>query len=266
MTEKLHKVLARAGLGSRRHVEEWIQQGRVTVNGETARVGARVDSRDRLAVDGRPVHTASPTSGPRILIYHKPLGELVTREDPRGRPTVFQALPDPRTGRWIAVGRLDINSTGLLLFTDDGELANRLMHPRANLEREYLVRVYGSVDQAMIDRLKAGIELDGRPARFKSIVPVGGESGPNRTFRVALTEGRNREVRRLWESVGCSVSRLKRIRFGPVRLPRDLGPGEWRDMPSAQVRRLTGVDSGRRAAGTDSAPRRRHPLRQSRRK
>lgn len=239
MTEKLHKVLARAGLGSRRHIEQWIQQGRVTVNGETARVGARVDSRDRLAVDGRPVAVASSKT-PRVLMYHKPLGELVTREDPRGRPTVFQALPDPGTGRWIAVGRLDINSTGLLLVTDDGELANRLMHPRANLDREYMARVFGAVDQAMLDRLRSGIELDGKPARFKSITPVGEPSGPNRTFRVVLTEGRNREVRRLWEAVGCSVNRLKRIRFGPVKLPRDLQPGKWRYLPASQSRRLTG--------------------------
>lgn len=242
MTEKLHKVLARAGLGSRRHIEEWIKQGRVTVNGEAARVGARVDTRDRLAVDGRPVRAASSTV-PRVLIYHKPLGELVTRDDPQGRPTVFQALPRLQQGRWIAVGRLDINSTGLLLFTDDGELANRLMHPRANLEREYVVRVYGTVDQGTIDRLKTGVELDGQVARFRSIVPVGGKTGPNLTFRVVLTEGRNREVRRLWEAAGCSVSRLKRIRFGPVKLPRDLAPGEWRNMPSAQVRRLTGISA-----------------------
>lgn len=240
MTEKLHKVLARAGLGSRRYIEQWIQQGRVTVNGEVARVGARVDSKDRLAVDGRPVRVAS-SAAPRVLVYHKPPGELVTREDPKGRPTVFEALPVLQTGRWIAVGRLDINSTGLLLFTDDGELANRLMHPRANIEREYLARVFGEVDQQMIDRLKSGIELDGRPARFNSVVPVG-KPGPNRTFRVILTEGRNREVRRLWEAVGCTVSRLKRIRFGPVKLPRDLKPGEWRNMPASQVRRLAGID------------------------
>lgn len=243
MTEKIHKVLARAGLGSRRRVEQWIEQGRVTINGEVARVGARVDSRDKLAVDGRPVEPAAAKT-PRILVYHKPLGELVTRNDPQGRPTVFQALPDAGQGRWIAVGRLDINSTGLLLFTDDGELANRLMHPRTNLDREYLVRVYGAVDGQTIERLKAGIELDGRPARFKSIVPVGSKPGPNQSFRVVLSEGRNREVRRLWEAVGCSVSRLKRIRYGPVKLPRDLEPGQWRTMPAAQVRRLTGGKAG----------------------
>ncbi|HSH43193.1 MAG TPA: pseudouridine synthase [Arenicellales bacterium] len=243
MTEKIHKVLARAGLGSRRRVEQWIEQGRVTINGEVARIGARVDSGDKLAVDGRPVEPAAPKT-PRILVYHKPLGELVTRDDPQGRPTVFRSLPDPGPGRWIAVGRLDINSTGLLLFTDDGELANRLMHPRANLDREYLVRVYGAVDGETIERLKAGIELDGRPARFKSVVPVGRKPGPNQSFRVVLSEGRNREVRRLWEAVGCSVSRLKRIRYGPVKLPRDLEPGQWRYMPAAQVRRLTGAKSG----------------------
>jgi 23S rRNA pseudouridine2605 synthase len=162
----------------------------------------------------------------------------VTRDDPQGRPTVFQSLPALRNGRWVAVGRLDINSTGLLLFTDDGGLANHLMHPSANLEREYLARVYGAVDQQMIDRLKSGVDLDGQLARFKSVEPAGGTPGPNRTFRVVLTEGRNREVRRLWEAVGCTVNRLKRIRFGPVRLPRDLDPGQWRDMPPAQVRRL----------------------------
>lgn len=239
MTEKLHKVLARAGLGSRRHIEQWIQQGRVTVNGEVARVGARVDAGDRLAVDGRPVAaTAAAPAAARVLVYNKPPGELVTRSDPQGRPTVFRALPPLERGRWVAVGRLDINSTGLLLFTDDGGLANRLMHPRANLDREYVARVFGRVDQAMIDRLKAGIELDGRPARFKSVTPVGDDAGPNRTFRVVLTEGRNREVRRLWEAVGCSVNRLKRVRFGPVKLPRDLQPGDWRNMPATQVRRL----------------------------
>lgn len=249
MTEKLHKVLARAGLGSRRHIEEWIQQGRVTVNGETARIGARVDARDRLAVDGRPVN-AAPAAAARVLTYHKPLGELVTRDDPQGRPTVFQALPALHPGRWIAVGRLDINSTGLLLFTDDGELANHLMHPRANLEREYLARVYGKVDQATVDRLRSGIELDGQTARFKSILRVGGSTGPNLTFRVVLTEGRNREVRRLWEAVGCSVNRLKRIRFGPVSLPRDLEPGQWRDMPTAQVRKLVTRARPGKQAGT----------------
>lgn len=229
MTEKLHKVLARAGLGSRRHIEQWIQQGRVTVNGETARIGARVGPADRLEVDGRPVDHA-PSAQPRVLVYHKPLGELVTRDDPRGRPTVFQALPALDKGRWIAVGRLDINTTGLLLFTNDGELANRLMHPGGNLEREYVVRVYGAVDEDGLEQLKTGVTLDGRPAAFTAVTPVGISKGPNRTFKVVLTEGRNREVRRMWEAVGCTVSRLKRIRFGTVTLPRDLPPGQWREM------------------------------------
>jgi len=232
VTEKLHKVLARAGLGSRRHIETWIEQGRVTVNGEVAALGARVDAADLLAVDGRPVSQA-PDLAPRLIAYHKPTGELVTRGDPRGRPTVFQSLPGLPGGRWIAVGRLDINTSGLLLLTNDGALANRLMHPRANLEREYLARVHGEVSAATLRRLKAGVPLDGQAAAFKSITRIGPNTGGNRTFRVVLTEGRNREVRRLWEAVGCSVSRLKRIRFGPVTLPRDLEPGRYRDLDPA---------------------------------
>lgn len=228
-------MLARAGLGSRRHIEQWIQQGRVTVNGETARIGARVESGDRLAVDGSAVElTSSPPA--RLLVYHKRLGELVTRDDPGGRRTVFESLPGLTDGRWIAVGRLDINTTGLLLFTNDGDLANHLMHPAAGFEREYVVRVHGNVDRRMLDRLRAGIDLDGRPAAFTSIVPVGKESSANRTYRVVLTEGRNREVRRLWEAVGCAVNRLKRVRYGPVRLPRDLDPGRWRELPESVVR------------------------------
>lgn len=243
MTEKLHKVLARAGLGSRRHIEQWIQQGRVTVNGEVARIGVRVGPGDRIAVDGRPV-TRGSSGSRRVLIYHKPLGELVTRDDPRGRPTVFQALPPLREGRWIAVGRLDINSTGLLLFTDDGELANVLMHPRGELEREYVARVHGPVGREKIEQLKAGVPLDGGTASFKSIAPVGKGTSANRSFRVVLTEGRNREVRRLWEAVDCKVNRLKRIRFGPVTLPRDLQPGQWRELTPEEVGLLgDGVES-----------------------
>jgi 23S rRNA pseudouridine2605 synthase len=237
VTEKLHKVLARAGLGSRRHIEQWIQQGRVTVNGEVAGLGARVTENDQLAVDGRPVEPAE-AGAPRVLIYHKPLGELVTRHDPQGRRTVFESLPALVRGRWIAVGRLDINTTGLMLFTDDGELANRLMHPRANLEREYIVRVYGAVDVKTLEQLKQGVDLDGRPAAFASIAPVGKTAGSNPSFRVTLTEGRNREVRRLWEAAGCPVNRLKRIRFGPVTLPRDLKPGQWRELTAVEMETL----------------------------
>jgi len=230
VTEKLHKVLARAGLGSRRRIEDWIEQGRVTVNGETARIGARIAPGDRVAVDGRPVETVTAAPA-RVLLYHKPLGELVTRDDPKGRPTVFDSLPPLPSGRWIAVGRLDINTTGLLLLTNDGDLAHRLMHPGADLDREYVVRVQGEVDAARLDRLKSGVDLDGRPAAFTAIEPVGKRTGRNRTFRVTLTEGRNREVRRMWETVGCTVNRLKRIRFGPAALPRDLEPGQWREVP-----------------------------------
>lgn len=238
MTEKLHKVLARAGLGSRRHIEEWIQQGRVTVNGEVARIGARIGAGDRLAVDGRPVEVVAGGTAPRVLLYHKPLGQLVTRNDPQGRATVFEALPRLDKGRWIAVGRLDINTTGLILFTNDGELANRLMHPSADLDREYIVRVFGEITSGMLADLQSGVELDGRPAAFKSVIRVGKASGSNQTFRVVLTEGRNREVRRLWEAAGCTVSRLKRIRFGPVTLPKDLEPGRWREMSATDVARL----------------------------
>jgi 23S rRNA pseudouridine2605 synthase len=239
VTEKLHKVLARAGFGSRRHIEQWIQDGRVTVNGEVARIGARVGPEDRLQVDGRPVEATRPVAA-RVLMYNKPLGEVVTRSDPEGRPTVFSALPPLRTGRWITVGRLDINTTGLILFTNDGELANLLMHPAANLDREYIARVYGDVDEEKIRRLESGVPVGGRPASFKSIVPLGKASSANRSYRVVLTEGRNREVRHLWEAVGCTVSRLKRVRFGPVALPRDLNPGRWRELTGGELKALTG--------------------------
>jgi 23S rRNA pseudouridine2605 synthase len=227
--ERLQKVLATAGLGSRRQIEEWIRAGRVDVNGEIAQLGDRVRTTDRIRVDGR-VIPASRLEPPerQVLVYNKPEGELVTRADPEGRRTVFESLPRPKRGRWIAVGRLDINSMGLLLLTTDGELANRLMHPSREVEREYAVRVLGEVTPAVLQRLQSGVQLDDGPARFDSVAEMGGE-GANHWYRVTLREGRYREVRRMWEAVDVRVSRLKRIRFGPVTLGSTDRAGRWRD-------------------------------------
>lgn len=237
--EKLQKVLARMGLASRREIESWIQAGRITVNGEPATLGCRVDSLDQITVDGRPLRRDLTNEVVRrVLIYNKPEGEVCTREDPEGRPTVFEQLPRLKTGRWVNVGRLDINTTGLLLFTTDGELANRLMHPSYQMDREYAVRVMGEVDEDMIERLKEGVMLDDGPARFTDVVSSGGE-GINRWFHVCLLEGRNREVRRLWESQGVRVNRLKRVRFGPVFLGAELPVGRWREMKQNEIDTLS---------------------------
>ena len=227
--ERLQKVLAAAGLGSRRQIEEWIRAGRVDVNGEIAQLGDRVRPTDRIRVDGRliPARRLEPTER-QILVYSKPEGELVTRADPEGRRTVFESLPRPKGGRWIAVGRLDVNSMGLLLLTTDGELANRLMHPSREVEREYAVRVLGEVTPEVLQRLRSGVELDDGPARFDNVADMGGE-GANHWYRVTLHEGRYREVRRMWEAVGVKVSRLKRVRFGPVTLGSTDRAGRWRD-------------------------------------
>ncbi|MCO5786309.1 23S rRNA pseudouridine(2605) synthase RluB [Pseudomonas sp. G11-1] len=233
--EKLQKVLARMGLGSRREIEGWIGAGRVTVNGEPAQLGCRVDSLDQIMVDGRPLKRDLNTEVVRrVLIYNKPEGEVCTRDDPEGRPTVFEQLPRLKQGRWINIGRLDINTSGLLLFTTDGELANRLMHPSSQMDREYAVRVMGEVDEAMVERLLTGVMLDDGPAKFTDVVSSGGE-GINRWFHVCLMEGRNREVRRLWESQGVRVNRLKRVRFGPVFLGPELPVGRWREMKQNEL-------------------------------
>ena len=278
--ERLQKQLAAAGLGSRREIEEWIRAGRVQIDGVPAVLGARVLPGAEVRLDGQivrwagssqradqgtdPGASAALPATREVLIYHKPLGEMTTRSDPQGRPTVFERLPPPRGGgRWVAIGRLDVNTTGLLLFTTDGELAHRWMHPSGQIEREYLVRVRGQPAAADLARLRQGLLLADGPARFGSVEPVrdevpGGEggrggdgreggggavvddpgSGAHRWFRVALREGRNREVRRLWQAAGYEVSRLKRLRYGSVRLPEDLRPGQWRWLPPGEAAQL----------------------------
>jgi 23S rRNA pseudouridine2605 synthase len=221
-------LLAAAGLGSRREIEGWIEAGRVSVRGRPAKLGDRALPSDTIAVDGKPLKL-SVASAARVLLYHKPVGEMVTRHDPEGRPTVFTRLPP---GRWVAVGRLDLNSSGLLLFTDSGDLANRLMHPRYELEREYSARVQGNPD---LEKLRHGIQLEDGEAAFTSIRQEREATGTNRWYRVVLKEGRNREVRRLFEAVGAQVNRLVRVRYGPIELPADLPPGNWRELANPVI-------------------------------
>ena len=236
--EKLQKVLARAGFGSRREMEGWIEAGRVKVNKIVATLGDRVSETDRIQVDGKPVTQANlKERRSRVLLYHKPVGEICTRHDPDGRETIFKSLPSLSSGRWITIGRLDLNTSGLLLITTDGDLANRLMHPSHEIEREYAVRVLGEVDSEMLKRLQTGVELEDGTAHFDGIKEAGGD-GANRWYHVILREGRNREVRRLWESQGVKVSRLMRIRFGLVSLPRGQKPGRWEDLPDEMVNEL----------------------------
>ncbi len=232
--EKLHKVLARAGLGSRRAIEEWIRAGRIRVNGERAEVGARVSDQDIVHVDGRRIRLPRSIRDLRVLVYHKPAGEICTRDDPEGRPNVFDNLPRLRGQRWVAVGRLDVATSGLLLFTNNGELANRLMHPSAQVEREYAVRVRGAVGAETLARLQQGVELEDGIAHFDSVTPAGGE-GVNQWFHVVIKEGRKHEVRRLWTSQGIEVSRLIRVRYGNVTLPRRLRAGRHEDLQQADV-------------------------------
>ena len=234
--EKLQKVLARTGLGSRREMERWIEQGRVAVDGKPARLGDRVTQRARIQVDGRPVNTA-PAQETRCILYHKPTGEVSSRKDPQGRRTVFERLPKLKSGRWISIGRLDYNTSGLLLFTTDGELANKLMHPSSNIEREYMVRVMGEWDQSTVERLLEGVMLEDGVARFTDIQDGGGD-GINHWFYVVIMEGRNREVRRLWESQGLTVSRLKRVRYGDVFIPSKVKQGQWVELENKEVKSL----------------------------
>lgn len=237
--ERLQKVLSRTGVGSRREVEAWIEEGRITVNREIAIPGQKVTVEDAIALDGKRISIESVQSPVRrVLMYNKPEGEVTTRKDPEGRPTVFDRLPKLRDQRWIAVGRLDINTTGLMLFTTDGELANRLMHPSYQVDREYAVRVFGQVDDAMLQRLLAGVLLDDGMASFSDISAAGG-AGINKWYHVTLFEGRNREVRRLWESQDVKVSRLKRVRFGPAFLPSRLSVGRWDEMEQKDIDALS---------------------------
>ncbi|MFO1410752.1 MAG: pseudouridine synthase [Steroidobacteraceae bacterium] len=235
MAERLQKVLAAAGHGSRREIEGWIRDGRVTVDGRVATLGERVEPGAAVCLDGRRLEAAAPVAR-EVLLYHKPTGEVTTRRDPQGRPTVFDRLPAPRAGRWIVIGRLDTNTTGLLIFTTDGALAHRWMHPSAGIEREYLARVRGALSPAELAVLRRGVELDDGPARFQAIEPQAGSAGHG-WYRVVLNEGRNREVRRMFSAVGHEVSRLKRLRYGPITLPEDLEPGAWRRM-GAEADRL----------------------------
>ncbi|QEA39011.1 23S rRNA pseudouridine(2605) synthase RluB [Pistricoccus aurantiacus] len=234
-SEKLQKVLARAGLGSRREMETAISDGRVKVNGRLATLGDRIEIRDSVTFDGRPVTLKAADDTPRrVLMYNKPEGELCTRKDPEGRRTVFERLPRLKGERWIAIGRLDINTSGLLLFTTDGELANRLMHPSTEIEREYAVRVMGEVKREHVLAMVEGVMLEDGPARFSDVQEFGGE-GINTWFHVVIMEGRNREVRRLWESQGLTVSRLKRVRYGSVFLDKRAKAGEWTELTQEEV-------------------------------
>lgn len=236
--ERIQKVLAQIGMGSRREIEEWIKAGRIAINGKPAELGDRYRKGDHVTVNGRPLDIAKRSEAPtRVLIYHKPIGEVVSRRDPEGRPVIFARLPKPAIGRWIAVGRLDINTQGLLLVTNNGELANRLMHPSREIEREYAVRVLGPVNDEMLARLCNGVALEDGPARFETIEPAGGE-GANRWFRVTLKEGRNRIVRRLWESQGITVSRLIRTRFAGVALLPRLKGGACYELSAEEVAAL----------------------------
>ena len=236
-TVKLHKVLADVGMGSRREMEDLIVQGRVSVNGMPAHIGQRVGPTDQVRINGKAVHRKIQTKPPRVILYHKPSGEIVSQADPEGRPTVFDRLPKPRQGRWIAVGRLDFNTEGLLLFTTSGELANRLMHPRYGVEREYAVRILGELSDEQQSQLKTGIQLDDGQARFLRLASGGGD-GANRWYHVALTEGRNREVRRMFEASGHTVSRLIRTRYGIFLLPPRLRRGKWEEIPHEGVAQL----------------------------
>ncbi|NOZ52985.1 MAG: pseudouridine synthase [Gammaproteobacteria bacterium] len=237
MSEKIQKVLARAGLGSRREIETWIDAGRVSVNRKIATLGDRVSGNELMQVDGRTIRLQVCPDVPEVIVYHKDIGTICSRADTEGRATVFADFPKVRNTRWILVGRLDFNTSGLLLATTDGDLAHRLMHPSYEIEREYAVRIYGDVTVSMLNILQKGITLDDGEARFEKIKDIGGE-GQNRWFNVVLKEGKNREVRRLWESQGVQVNRLSRNRFGPISLPRRIKRGQYQALTRIEMEKL----------------------------
>lgn len=250
-TPKLHKVLAQAGLGSRLEMEQLILEGRISVNNEPAHIGQRIQFGDQVKVNGKPIRYRIDPPPPRVIAYHKPVGEVVTHDDPQNRPTVFRKLPRLQHGKWQSVGRLDLNTEGLLLFTSSGELANKLMHPRFGLEREYAVRVLGALSNEEKQRLLDGVRLDDGMAAFGSIEDGGGE-GSNCWYRVTISEGRNREVRRMLEAVGHAVSRLIRIRYGAMMLPRGLKRGAWLELDDADIRSLLKAAGGSSSRGERS--------------
>lgn len=251
--QKLHKMLADMGLGSRRELEDWIVAGRISVNSLPAHVGQRVGPEDKVRVNGKLIHIHFAQRAPRVLIYHKPEGEIVSRDDPEGRPSVFDKLPKVSGGRWIAVGRLDFNTTGLLVFTTGGELANKLMHPSYELEREYAVRLLGELTPEQAKQLVDGIELEDGLAKFNSLADGGGE-GANHWYRVTLSEGRNREVRRMFEAIGLTVSRLTRVRYGPFDLPKNLPRGKTQELKTEDVTKLLAALNGKGKPRKAAAP------------
>jgi len=236
MSEKLQKVLASFGFGSRRGLEKWIEEGRIEVNGKVAKLGDRVDEEDRIFVDGKPL--TQKTQRHRYMLYNKPAEEICTRNDPEGRKTVFAKLPKIKNQRWVSVGRLDYMTTGLLLFTTDGSLANKLMHPGAGIDREYACRVLGNVSDTQLNHMKEGVLLEDGMAKFTDIQKGRDEDGANQWYYVVVTEGRNREVRRLWESQGLTVSRLKRVRFGSFFIPSAVKAGQYIDLKAKDIRNL----------------------------
>jgi 23S rRNA pseudouridine2605 synthase len=252
-TPKLHKVLADAGLGSRRDMEELIIAGRVSVNGEPAHIGQRIGPEDQVRINGKLLQRRAAPRAPRVLLYHKPVGEIVSHDDPEGRPSVFEKLPVLRGARWLAVGRLDFNTEGLLILTTSGDLANRLAHPRYGFEREYAVRVLGEISEDQRRQLLEGVQLEDGPAAFAKL-EFGGGDGANHWYHVVLSEGRNREVRRMFEAIGLGVSRLIRVRYGPVNLPRSVARGRWEELHPRLVEQWCGELGLAKAQGKKGPP------------
>ncbi len=256
--ERPEKYLSGLGLASRREIARWIEGGRLAANGHVLRGGERIRSTDRLTLDGHPLRVPRAQVERRVILYNKPVGEIVSRSDPEGRPSVFEALPRLDGGRWVVVGRLDVTTSGLLLFTTDGRLAARLMHPRYEVPRTYMVRVHGELSPEMLRQLLAGIQLEDGVASFDSCEPMGWAGSTNRWYRVSLREGRNREVRRMFESQGLQVSGLRRIGYGPLSLPRDLKPGRWRELDDQALRLLDEASGIRREPNAKNTVKSKH--------